>query len=96
MAFVYNFAIVKGAPNRDAAYRFLNAMLGTPGIAAALTRSAGYMTSLKDAGAGLTETEQAAYGVPEEALGRLRFSRYEGQALSSSLIDAAVEQVKAG
>jgi spermidine/putrescine transport system substrate-binding protein len=96
MAFVYNFAIVKGAPNRDAAYRFLDSMLGTPGIAAMLTRSAGYMTSLRDAGAGLTAIEQAAYGVPDEALGRLRFSRYEGQALSSSLIDDAVEQVKAG
>ena len=35
-------------------------------------------------------------GVPEDALGRLRFSRYEGQALSSALIDAAVTQVKAG
>ena len=96
MAFVYNFAIVKGAPNRDAAYRFLDAMLGTPGIAAVLTRSAGYMTSFQDAGTGLTEVEQAAYGVPEDALGRLLFSRFEGQALSSSLIDAAVEQVKAG
>jgi len=54
------------------------------------------MTSFKDAGAGLTAIEQAAFGVPEDALGRLRFSRYEGQALSSSLIDAAVTQVKAG
>ncbi len=96
MAFVYDFAISKGAPNRDAAYRFLDAMLGTPGIAAALTRSAGYMTGFRDAGAGLTAIEQAAYGVPEDALGRLRFSRFEGQALSSALVDAAVEQVKAG
>ena len=96
MAFVYNFAIVKGAANRDAAYRFLDAMLGTPGIATQLTRSAGYMTSFNDAGAGLTPIEQAAFGVPEEALGRLRFSRFEGQALSSALIDTAVEQVKAG
>ena len=96
MAFVYNFAIVKGAPNRDAAYRFLDALLGAPDIASTLTRSAGYLTSFKDASAGLTEIEQAAYGVPEEALGRLRFSRFEGQALSSALIDAAVEQVKAG
>lgn len=96
MAFVYTFAIIKGAPNPDAAYRFLDAMLGTPGIAAALTRSSGYMAAFRDAGAGLTAIEQAAYGVPEEALGRLRFSRHEGQALSSALIDAAVEQVKAG
>jgi spermidine/putrescine-binding protein len=38
LSFVYNFAIVKGAPNRDAAYRFLDAMLGTPGVAAVQVR----------------------------------------------------------
>jgi spermidine/putrescine transport system substrate-binding protein len=96
MGFVYNFAVVKGAPNRDAAYRFLDALLGTPGIEAALTRSAGYLSSLKDAGAGLTEAEGAAYGLDPAALGRLRFARYEGQALSSALIDRAVEEVRAG
>jgi hypothetical protein len=32
----------------------------------------------------------------EEAIGRLRFSRFEGQALSSKLIDKAVEEVRAG
>jgi spermidine/putrescine transport system substrate-binding protein len=96
LAFVYNFAIVKGAPNRDAAYAFLDAMLGTPGIGAALTRSAGYTSSMLDAGNGLTESEQAAYGLDEDALGRIRFATYEGQALSSALIDKAVEEVRAG
>ena len=95
MAFVYTFAIVKDAPHRDAAYRFLDTLLGTPGIAASLTRSSGYMTSFGDAGAGLSAVEQAAYGVPEEALDRLRFASSGGQALSSALIDAAVEQVRA-
>ncbi len=33
LAFVYNFAVVKGAPNKDAAYAFLDAMLGTPASA---------------------------------------------------------------
>jgi spermidine/putrescine transport system substrate-binding protein len=96
MAFVYTFAVVQGAPHRDAAYRFLDAMLATPGLSAALTRSAGYMTSFKESGAGLTEVEKAAYGVPDDALGRIRFASYQGQALSSALIDRAVEQVKAG
>jgi len=96
MAFVYTFAVVKGAPHRDAAYRFLDALLGTPGMSAALTRSAGYLTSFNNSGAGLTEVEQDAYGVPEDALSRIRFARSQGQALSSSLIDRAVEQVKAG
>ncbi len=96
MAFIYNFAIVKGAPNRDAAYRFLDGMLGAPGIGTALTRSAGYPSTFADAGAGLTGIERDAYGLDEEAVGRLRFSRFEGQALSSSLIDRAVEDVRAG
>ncbi len=96
MGFVYNFAVVKGAPNRDAAYRFLDALLGVPGIGAALTRSAGYLSSLEDADAGLTEAERAAYGLDPGALARLRFARHEGQALSSALIDRAVEEVRAG
>ena len=96
VAFVYTFAIVKGAANRDAAYRFLDAMLGAQGMGAALTRSAGYMSSFRDAGAGLSETERAAYGLPADALSRLHFPRFEAQALNSSLIDRAVEEVKAG
>ena len=96
MGFVYTFAVVKDAPNRDAAYRFLDALLGTPGIGAALTRSASYLSSFKDASAGLTEAERAAYGLDPAALGRLCFARAEGQALSSALIDRAVEEVRAG
>ena len=96
MGFVYNFAVVKDAPNQDAAYRFLDALLGMPGIEAALTRSAGYTSSFKDAGAGLTDVERAAYGLDPRALDRLRFACTEGQALSSALIDRAVEEVRAG
>ena len=96
LAYVYTFAIVKGAPNRDGAYRFLDAMLGTPDMGATLARSAGYASCFVDAGHGLSASEQAAYGLPEDALGRVRFPRFEGQALSSSLIDRAVEEVKAG
>ena len=96
MAFIYSFAIVKGAPNRDAAYRFLDAMLGAAGMGTALTRSAGYPSTFVDAGVGLTGIERDAYAMDEEAVGRLRFSRFEGQALSSKLIDRAVEEVRAG
>ena len=96
LAHVYTLGVVKGAPNRDGAYRFLDAMLGTPGVGALLTRSAGYLSCFKDAAAGLSAAEQDAYGLPRDAVGRLRFPRYEGQALSSSLIDQAVEEVKAG
>jgi spermidine/putrescine-binding protein len=96
MAFVYTFAVVRGAPNRDAAYAFLDTLLGTPGAEAMLTRASGYASAFRDAGAGLTDAERAAYGLPEDALARLRFPRFEGQALSSALIDQAVAEVKAG
>ncbi len=96
LAFVYTFAITKGAPHRDNAYRFLDAMLGTPEMGAMLTRSAGYASCFRDAAKGLSVAEQEAYSLPEDALSRVRFPRYEGQALSSSLIDQAVEEVKAG
>jgi len=96
LAYVYTFGVVKGAPNRDGAYRFLDAMIGAPGMEAMLTRAAGYASCFLDAGQGLSETEQAAYGLPADAASRIRFSRFEGQALSSALIDRAVQEVKAG
>lgn len=95
MAFVYTFALVKGAPHRDAAYRFLDAMLGDPAMAVELSRASGYATSFTDATKGLSEAEMAAYGLPAEALSRVHFGSYEGQKLSSDLIDKAVEAVKA-
>jgi len=94
-AFAYTFALVKGSPNPDNAYRLLDALLGYPGISAALTRSSGYTTTFADAGEGLSEAERKAYGLPPDALERLKFFRYEGQSLSSALIDKAVEEVKA-
>jgi hypothetical protein len=54
------------------------------------------MSSLVEASNGLSEIEQAAYGLDEDALGRIRFASFEGQALSSALIDKAVEEVRAG
>ena len=96
LAYVYTWGIVKDAPNRDGAYRLLDAMLGTPGMEAMVTRASGYASCFADAGHGLNATEQAAYGLPEDAISRIRFARFEGQALSSSLIDRAVQEVKAG
>ena len=93
---IYTLAIVKGAPNRDAAYRFLDGMLGAPGMGAALTRSAGFLSAFTDAADGLSPLESSAYGLARDAVGRMRFRSYQGQALSSALIDRAVEEVRAG
>ncbi len=96
LAFVYNFALVKDGPNRDNAYRFLDALLAYPGIGAALSRSAGYASTFLGAEEGLTEREKDAYPLTPDQLKRLHFLSYEGQALSSKLIDRAVQEVQAG
>ena len=96
MGFVYAFAPVRNAPNPGAAYLFLDMLLGTPGIGALLTRASGYASTFTGGAAGLSPGEQEAFGIPEDAAERLLFPRFEGQALSSTLIDGAVEEVRAG
>jgi spermidine/putrescine transport system substrate-binding protein len=94
-AFVYDLALVRDGPNPDNAYRFLDALLAWPGVGAAITRSAGYISTFTGAAQGLTALEREAYMLTPAQLSRLSFFRYEGQRLSSALIDRAVEEVKA-
>jgi len=96
LGFVYNFAIVQGATNRDNAYRFLDALLAYKEIGAAITRSAGYTSTFMGAESSLTELEKQAFLLTPDQLQRLHFLSYKGQTISSSLIDPAVEQVRAG
>jgi spermidine/putrescine transport system substrate-binding protein len=95
LGFVYNFSVVKGAPNRDNAYRFLEALLAWPAIGPELSRSAGYTSTFIGAEAGLSERERAAFLLTQDQLRRIHFLSYEGQALSSKLIDRAVQEVQA-
>ncbi|MEO8715039.1 MAG: extracellular solute-binding protein [Acetobacteraceae bacterium] len=94
-AVVYNFSILKNGANQDNAYRFLDALLGARDIGAALSRSAGYTNTFINGSDALTDAEKRAFLLTESELRRLRFLSYEGQKLSSALIDRAVEQVKA-
>jgi spermidine/putrescine transport system substrate-binding protein len=96
ISFVYNFAVVKNAPNRDNAYRFLDALLSYPGIADAITRSAGYASTFIGAGATLSELERQAFLLTPDQLKRIKFASYKAQKLNSTLIDRAVEEVQAG
>jgi spermidine/putrescine transport system substrate-binding protein len=95
LGFVYNFSVVKGAPNRDNAYRFLDALLVYPGIGPELSRSAGYTSTFIGAEAGLSEPEKAAFVLTPDQLKHIHFLSYEGQAISSKLIDRAVQEVQA-
>lgn len=93
---VYTFGVVKGAPNRDNAYRLLDALLADPAIGAEMTRASGYPSCFRGADAGLSDLEKQAFLLSPEDIARIKIRGYEGQALNSQLIDKAVEEVKAG
>jgi spermidine/putrescine transport system substrate-binding protein len=93
--FVYNFNIAKNAPNADNAYKFLNALLGSPEVGTAMTRSSGYLSTMSGAADGLTEVERRASSLSEEELSRLTFFNTEADQLKYSLVDPAVEEIKA-
>jgi spermidine/putrescine transport system substrate-binding protein len=93
--FVYTFNIAKNAPNQENAYRFLDALLASPELGAAMSRSSGYISTINGAEQHLNELEQKAFSFPEEQLERLQFFRAEANDLKYSLVDPAVEQVKA-
>ena len=93
--FVYTFNIANNAPNAENAYRFLDALLANPEIGAAMTRASGFISTYKGADQHLNELERKATSFPEEQLENLQFFRAEANDLKYSLVDPAVEQIKA-
>ncbi|MEM1130287.1 MAG: extracellular solute-binding protein [Pseudomonadota bacterium] len=93
--FVYTYNIANNAPNADNAYTFLNAILASPEIGAAMTKASGFISTYNGAAELLTPEEQAASSFPEDELARLHFFRAEANELKYSLVDPAVEAIKA-
>ncbi|WP_191058170.1 ABC transporter substrate-binding protein [Geminicoccus harenae] len=93
--FVYNFNIAKNAPNADNAYQLLNAILGSPEVGTAMTRSSGYLSTIDGAADGLNDLERRASSLSQEELSRLTFFNTEADQLKYSLVDPAVEEIKA-
>ena len=93
--FVYTFNIANNAPNMDNAYAFIDAILASPEIGAAMTRSSGFISTYKDAAQHLNELEQKATSFTDEELSGLRFFRAEANELKYGLVDPAVEAIKA-
>ncbi|WGF90257.1 extracellular solute-binding protein [Marinivivus vitaminiproducens] len=93
--FVYTFNIPANAPNADNAYTFLDAVLARPEIGAAMTRTSGFISTMKGAGDHLSELEQKASSFTEEELAGLQFFRSEANDMKYGLIDPAVEEIKA-
>ncbi|MFA3918933.1 ABC transporter substrate-binding protein [Ruegeria hyattellae] len=93
--FVYTYNIANNAPNADNAYTFLNAILASPEIGAAMTKASGFISTYKDASQYLTELEKKATSFPDEELANLQFFRAEANEMKYGLVDPAVEAIKA-
>ncbi|WP_300010639.1 extracellular solute-binding protein [uncultured Roseobacter sp.] len=93
--FVYTYNIANNAPNVDNAYQFLDAILASPEIGASMTKASGFISTYKDASNYLTDLEKASTSFPEEQLANLQFFRAEANEMKYSLVDPAVEAVKA-
>lgn len=93
--FVYTFNIANNAPNADNAYTFLDAVLASPEIGAAMTKASGFISTYKDASQYLSDLERKSTSFPEEQLANLQFFRAEANELKYGLVDPAVEAIKA-
>lgn len=93
--FVYTYNIANNAPNVDNAYTFLDAILASPEIGAAMTKASGFISTYKDASNYLTDLEKKSTSFPEEQLANLQFFRAEANEMKYGLVDPAVEAVKA-
>ncbi|TDL81473.1 extracellular solute-binding protein [Palleronia sediminis] len=93
--FVYTFNIANNAPNSENAYTFLDALLASPEIGAAMTKASGFISTYKGASEYLTDLERKSTVFPDEQLANLQFFRAEANEMKYSLVDPAVEAVKA-
>lgn len=93
--FVYTFNIPANAPNADNAYMMLDALLARPEIGANMTRTSGFISTVKGAGDHLSDLEKKASSFSEEELAGLQFFRAEANDMKYKLLDPAVEQIKA-
>ena len=93
--FVYTYNIAKNAPNPENAYTFLDAILASPEIGAAMTKASGFISTYKGADQYLTDLERESTSFPEEQLANLQFFRSEANEMKYDLVDPAVEAIKA-
>lgn len=93
--FVYTYNVANNAPNVDNAYTFLDAILASPEIGAAMTKASGFISTYKDSTQYLTDLEKQSTSFPEEQLANLQFFRAEANEMKYSLVDPAVEAIKA-
>ncbi|MCT7374588.1 ABC transporter substrate-binding protein [Chelativorans salis] len=93
--FVYTLNVTNNGPNQDNAYALLDALLSRPEVGAQMTKTSGFISTFKGVDQHLTELEQKAASFTEEELQGLQFFRAEANDLKYSLVDPAVEEIKA-
>lgn len=95
LAYAYGYNISKGAANVDNAYAFLDALLASPENGVEITRSTGYISTLKGAEELLNPQERRIFSLTEEQQQRLHWVNVETAAFIFDLIDKAAEEIRA-
>jgi spermidine/putrescine transport system substrate-binding protein len=93
--FLYSFNVVNNAPNADAAYQFLNAIMASPEIGAAMTRQSGFSSAFAGVDTVLTDKERAANSLPDEQMQRIQFFSSVNRKMKNDMIDKATAEIKA-
>ncbi|MFC6490331.1 ABC transporter substrate-binding protein [Nitratireductor sp. GCM10026969] len=93
--FVYTLNVTNNGPNQDNAYKLIDALLASPEVGAAMTRSSGFISTFKGVDQHLSELERKASSFTDEELEGLQFFRAEANDLKYELVDPAVEEIKA-
>ena len=93
--FCYSLNIVKGAPNADNAYKFLDAVLQSPEVGASMMRSSGFTSTFAGVENVISETERMAATLPQEQLDRIIFFSPLNRDMKNEMIDRATAEVKA-
>ena len=93
--FLYSFNVVNNAPNADAAYTFLDAILSSPEIGAAMTRQSGFSSAFEGVDKVLNDKERAAMTLPPEQVERIQFFSSVNRDMKNEMIDKAAAEIKA-
>ena len=94
--FVYTFNVANNAPNADNAYKFLDALLASSEIGASMTKSVWFLYQRSKALMPISlNWRKKASSFSEEELAGLQFFRAEANEMKYSLVDPAVEEIKA-
>lgn len=92
---MYMLNIANNAPNQENAYKLLDAILATPEVGAAMTRSSGFSSTFSGVAELLTERERLALTLPQEQVERIKFSSAFNFEKKIELIEKAAAEVKA-